>query len=497
VRCSTPFGSTGLISPPRSSRRRTPHRLKIEREPIERYPEYQEWEARLLKHLEPEVNRFVSRPPTCAELASKLPADGLLIEFWRCTWPDNQGSVAASYVASVLPENRPDLAKVIHLCECAALEDTLLEYLAVLSGRSKTAEVANAARDKRDPLRARELGHTLRTLLLDPLEPWTGRVAHLLLVTDGLLSRLPFSTLPLGNVGYVMDRWLVSYLHTARDLFPSDDRSKPSGSPLVISDPAYDWPGPFGQSSSRNFRVDRLEWAAREGEAIGRFLGVTPLTNTDATRAALMMCQSPEILHIATHGMLLPARPSVADLGPVNPLVWRDAGEMRFQLAGLATFAEGLGRLSERQLPDQALRSILALAGVNTWLDGFPVPDAAGNGLVSAEDIAALELAGNRLTMLSACETGLGVIGIGEGVLGLRSSFTIAGAETLVVSLWAVDDKSTSELMYAFYQNLIERRMGRAEALQQAQKTIRHQHPDDPYYWGSFISQGAVGPLSR
>ena len=67
----------------------------------------------------------------------------------------------------------------------------------------------------------------------------------------------------------------------------------------------------------------------------------------------------------------------------------------------------------------------------------------------------------------------------------------------MVVSLWSVDDLSTKDLMCAFYQNLIGRRMGRAEALQEAQKAVRKQYPDDPYYWASFVCQGTVDPLRR
>jgi CHAT domain-containing protein len=315
----------------------------------------------------------------------------------------------------------------------------------------------------------------------------------MLLVTDGLLSRLPFSALPLSD-GYVMDQWLISYLHTARDLFGGDDAPGPPGSPIVMSDPKYDWPGSIAKG---HFRFEQLESAANEGEAIGNILGVKPLTSTEATKQALTACRSPEILHIATHGMMLPARPSIVELGPLSPLVWQDPGEFRLQVPGLAVLTQNLERLSGRQLPDQALRSILVLAGVNTWLVGDPLPDDAGNGLVTAEDIAGMDLAANQLTVLSACETGLGVIGIGEGVLGLTSSFMIAGAETVVVSLWSVDDISTKDLMCAFYQNVIERRMGRAEALQEAQKVIRKQYPDDPYYWAPFICQGVVGPLRR
>lgn len=463
------------------------------REPIDRDAEYQAMERQLLDRLTPDVNRFVSHPAGCAELASRIPADGLLIEFWRLTTPGGGGEVAASYVALVMLANRPDTASVVNLCPCGAVEDVLLDYLAALSGRSRTADVEVDTRPARDPARARELGETIRALLLDPLLPWTTRAQHLLLVTDGLLSRLPFAALPADD-GYVMDRWLVSYLHTSRDLFDDDDSPGPPGGRMVITAPSYDWPGSFGISP---VRFEPLVYAWSEGKAVGDLLGVAPLSRNHATVTALAGCRSPEILHIITHAMLLPAQGTVAELGNVSPFVWRDAGEARLLIPGLAVLAGDLGRLSGLQLPDQALRSVLMLAGVNTWLANRPMPEDAGNGLLTAEDIAALDLHGTRLVVLSACETGLGVIGIGEGVVGLRSSFPIAGAETLVVSLWSVDDQSTKDLMCAFYQNLTEDGMGRAKALQEAQQAVRKQHPDDPFYWAPFLCQGATGPLRR
>ena len=260
---------------------------------------------------------------------------------------------------------------------------------------------------------------------------------------------------------------------------------------MVIPDPAYDWPGSVTRGT---FRFERLDYAAEEADTIASMLGIKPLASTDATKEALMTGGCPEILHIATHGMMLPAKPSIAELGPLRPLVWRDAGEARLHIPGLAVLVPGMERLSDRQLPDQALRSVLALAGVNTWLVDDPLPPEAGNGLMTAEDIGAMDLAGNRLTVLSACETGLGVIGVGEGVLGLGSSFAIAGAETVVMSLWSADDVTTRDLMRAFYQSLLTG-TGRAKALQDAQKAIRNQYPDDPFFWSAFICQGASGPM--
>ena len=87
----------------------------------------------------------------------------------------------------------------------------------------------------------------------------------------------------------------------------------------------------------------------------------------------------------------------------------------------------------------------------------------------------------------------------GEGVFGLRRSFVISGAQTLVMSLWQVPAKATKELMVQFYNKLLDKDslLGRAEALRQAQLVIKSMKEyDDPLYWGAFICQGNVHPLS-
>jgi CHAT domain-containing protein len=95
--------------------------------------------------------------------------------------------------------------------------------------------------------------------------------------------------------------------------------------------------------------------------------------------------------------------------------------------------------------------------------------------------------------VLSACETGLGEVRTGEGVFGLRRAFVLAGARTLVMSLWKVPDAQTQELMEDFYRRILAGQP-RADALRQAQLALRAKHPD-PFYWGAFICQGEPGPL--
>jgi CHAT domain-containing protein len=140
------------------------------------------------------------------------------------------------------------------------------------------------------------------------------------------------------------------------------------------------------------------------------------------------------------------------------------------------------------------LRSGLALAGANTWLNAGNLPEEAEDGLLTAEDVTGLDLLATELVVLSACETGLGHVHVGEGVFGLRRAFVLAGAKTLVMSLWRVPDEPTRELMEAFYTRLLAGQ-GRAEALREAQLAMKAKYPD-PFYWGAFICQGDPGPLS-
>jgi CHAT domain-containing protein len=197
-------------------------------------------------------------------------------------------------------------------------------------------------------------------------------------------------------------------------------------------------------------------------------------------------CRSPHILHLATHGFFLP------DQQPDLRLAAPGAG---VDSIGFPGEEPGMGRLSSPLIENPMLRSGLALAGANTWLRAGKLPEEAEDGLLTAEDVTGLDLLTTELVVLSACETGLGQVHVGEGVLGLRRAFVLAGAKTLVMSLWKVPDEQTQELMVSFYQRLLAGE-GRAEALRQAQLAMKVKYPD-PFYWGAFICQGDPSPLSR
>jgi CHAT domain-containing protein len=161
--------------------------------------------------------------------------------------------------------------------------------------------------------------------------------------------------------------------------------------------------------------------------------------------------------HIATHGFF--ADPSVRSVLTPDPKLF----------GSIETERLGAG------LRNPLVLSGLVLAGANLPRSGDAVLAHDDHGILTAEAIAGLDLAGLDLAVLSACETGLGLVGGGEGVFGLQRAFHLAGAQNVVASLWKVDDQATAALMAVFYDRLWRQSKPPLEALREAQLAIYHQ----------------------
>ena len=138
------------------------------------------------------------------------------------------------------------------------------------------------------------------------------------------------------------------------------------------------------------------------------------------------------------------------------------------------------------------LLSGLALAGANHRNTAGPEED---DGILTAEEIGALDLAGVEWAVLSACRTGVGEVRNGEGVLGLRRAFQIAGAGTTIMSLWNVDDEATSEWMRLLYRKRWQAGLSTARSVREASLELLRRRrargeSTSPYFWGSFVAAG-------
>jgi CHAT domain-containing protein len=131
----------------------------------------------------------------------------------------------------------------------------------------------------------------------------------------------------------------------------------------------------------------------------------------------------------------------------------------------------------------------LLFAGVDNVRFNEPIPPGVEDGVMTAAEIARMDLNGSDMIVLSACQTGLGEI-TGDGVFGLQRGFKKAGANSILMSLWKVDDEATCLLMTEFYRNWISQKMTKHDALEKAKQTVRsHKEKgwDDPKYWAAFI----------
>ena len=324
-----------------------------------------------------------------------------------------------------------------------------------------------------------EQGVRLRQQLFDPLLPYVQECSHLYIAPDAALSLLPFEALPLDSQLYVIDQYKISYLSTGRDVLRFHQDGRASTNPaLVIAAPDYDLGSEKVRDFIDNYPFGQLSHVHKEGSQVAEILNVRPFFGKDALESVVKEHHSPAVLHLATHGFFLadaPPGPDPEELSFIN-----NSNIQRLENLSLAT--------------NSMLRSGLALAGANTWAQGADIAAGKEDGLLTVDDIVSLDLHGTELVVLSACETGLGKVNIGEGVFGLRRAFAIAGAKTLVISLWKVPDDETRQIMELFYTGL-NQGLGRCEALRQAKLKLRQRYPKQPFYWGAFICQGDPRPL--
>ncbi|HET6777165.1 MAG TPA: CHAT domain-containing tetratricopeptide repeat protein [Actinomycetota bacterium] len=432
-------------------------------------------------------------------VAAALPRGSVLVEFLKFDFIDFRAikdwRKPARYVAFVLRDGEPGEVAMVDLGDAAAIDGLIAAYRWEITLEVEEERGRGTRRGSGQEASAggsSGAGTQLREAVFDPLREHLRDRERLFLSPDGDLSRLPFEVLP-EEGGFLVDRYAISYVSTGRDTLRFGVGSGAQATdPVVAADPLFDLtggppgtPSPGGRRSSDLSRAglafERLAGTRDEGDAVARALGIAPWVEGDVLEARVKACRSPRILHVATHGFFLP------DQG-------RTLGGTPAGIEAEAPIDEA-GPMRGPGLENPLLRSGLALAGANTFLSGLPLPPDAEDGILTAEDVSGLDLLGTEMVVLSACETGLGEVRRGEGVFGLRRAFVLAGAKSLVMSLWKVPDEETRRLMGAFYRGVLVEGLSRSEALGAAQRELARDQPD-PWYWGAFILQGDPGPLA-
>jgi CHAT domain-containing protein len=226
----------------------------------------------------------------------------------------------------------------------------------------------------------------------------------------------------------------------------------------------------FAALPGSSLEADEVEkmWRRRSARGEGVERGALKLTGADASEAAFKRsAPGRQVLHLATHGFTL-----------------QDSC-----LSG----STGAGGEERGRAGNPLLLAGLALAGANRRDEARARADEE-DGILTAEEIASLDLRGVEWAVLSGCETGVGPVQTGEGVLGLRRAFEVAGAGTLVMSLWPVSDNDALAWIRRLYSGRLGG-MSTAEAVRDAgvgmiEARRRAGAVTHPFYWGAFVAAG-------
>jgi CHAT domain-containing protein/tetratricopeptide (TPR) repeat protein len=458
------------------------------------------------------------------QIAAALPPGAALVSFVRYLKSDLQepavGKDAAEpvlwYAAFVLcaEKREPDFLPLGTAREIdglvAAWRRNIARQAEALDPSSRTNEESY-----------RRVAAALRHRIWDPLRPAIGNAREIFIVPDAALHLVNLASLPSGSSQYLIETEpLIHYLSTERDLVPAQSRQ--GEGILIVGNPAFDHAGkPLvatnkqsalagtavgtegallrgSRSACGTFQTLRFPalpgsqleaeniaalWktGAEDGLRTMRGVAARPssgellqMTGVDASAEAFeQYAPGKRVLHVATHGFFLE--------GSCESVAQRRLDASKRDASFLPATAE-----------NPLLLSGLAFAGANRRASAKPDET---DGIMTAEEIAGINLDGVDWAVLSACDTGLGEIKIGEGVFGLRRAFQVAGAKTVIMSLWPVEDETTRQWMETLYGEHFLSGKDTVESVRAAslrvlrQRRAKHQSTH-PFYWGAFIAAG-------
>jgi tetratricopeptide (TPR) repeat protein len=385
---------------------------------------------------------------TVEQVQAAISKDGALIEYLRYGHYLGKGAFERRYGAIVLVSTGPP------------------HWLPLSTARDVDTAVARYQHSILDASDQGELSANLEELyreLWAPIEQsLSPDVKRVIISPDSQLNFVSFATLLDSKERFLAEKYIVQYAASGRDLlrdvkpaistaavvFANPDFTLSSSQTIATADDksSNTTPGTMRGTEKKDVEdliFGPLEGTQKECDKLTKAFEAwhwkaDSFTGKDATKEALLQIHSPFILHLATHGFFEAA----------------DRSDTRSPEQEPVGFERSVAKAKFFKNPMH--RSGLALAGAQTTLEAWKrgeAPPVENDGIVTAEDVAALDLKGTWLVTLSACDTGSGEAKAGEGVMGLRRGFTQAGTQNLLMTLWPISDETTVQIMTDFYNS--------------------------------------------
>lgn len=333
-------------------------------------------------------------------------------------------------------------------------------------------------------LYSRPVSNQLYQIIWEPLLPYLSDVETVYYAPTGVLQDINLDWIEDGDSNVLATKYNLYRLSSTREILIRDKCRYHNNATLygdiaysIKESPLHEFVKSKYRSSTRAgfgpLKGTSIELDSIKCELNSRAVGYKEFRKELASEEAFrkLSGQSPEVIHIATHGFYYS----------------RDEIEKEYKSGNFCNF------IAYQGMNPELYHSGLALSGAqDTWhnesgdISKYVEMKSDNDGILLSSEIAQMDLSNTDLVVLSACETALGNVK-SEGVYGLQRAFKLAGVNSLIMSLWKVDDGATQILMTSFYQNYLNG-MSKREALLSAQNKVRNTPGfEDPYNWAAFI----------
>lgn len=412
------------------------------------------------------------------DVVGALPENSVLFDFIKyhpfdLAAPDK--ATVSSYLVFVIDKNKKP--RLIDLGSAEKIDSLIIDYCALMEKAHKVIYLGDISENEKQ---LNKIGYKLFQKIMLPLNDELDSERPIFIAPDGLLNLLPFYTLIDEHKNYLIEKYNIINLTSAKDLINGNGyENVGSKEAIIFADPDYDAgkaeQGPVSDilmptefnCLNAEFPLLRYSWkeAVEVVDLLHRHGGydVSLYFGENASEIKLKSITTPPyLLHISTHGY----------------------------------YCDQTGKLFDNPL----LNSALVLAGVNSRLfKNTSKNTQIEDGILTAYEVSGLNLSDCELVVLSACESGAGELSHDnsdqhEGVYGLRRAFRHAGAKSILFSLWNVPDKETFELISRFYQSWL-RGATKTESIHKAMlKTLEeakiNHNSTHPIFWGGFMLVG-------
>ncbi len=423
------------------------------------------------------------------DVQEKLKGDEVAIEFSSFNYHDGKRWTDSTYYVALVLRKNDEYPKMIYLCEEKQL-DSLLNQ-ATGSYAQKTEQLySTRGVIINGTTQPQQLASELYDLIWRPIDSLLNGISTVYYSPSGLLHKISFAAITALDSMCLLDKYKLVQLGSTAEIVWSENKEQY----ISVSDTAFICGGinydkmkkekdteeenelfvynrgpQISKDSTRSISWRYLPGTLKEAKYIDSLFRKNKIStalysdsNATETMFKNLSGQGSQIIHLSTHGFFFP-----------EPK--KEKPKDAFIRMGEETY-----RYSENPL----LRSGLILAGANyVWKGGEQTP-GQDDGILTAYEVSNMNLYNTKLVVMSACETGLGDIKGSEGVFGLQRAFKMAGVDYIIMSLWKVPDKETTEFMKLLYSNCLSNHSIR-EAFYLTQTTMRKKY--NPYYWAAFV----------